>query len=201
MTSGDIKELQFIAPIENLYSIVSDGIMSHERIGSRPHRSVADREVQARREEKRVPPSQRSLHSYANLYLNARNPMMFRVAKEMGQDALCIVCVDPAILHGDGVMIADHNAATTSCTFYGSPGGLAHIDARDVFVEWWTTDESKRKIMAEVLVPDVVLPRLIMGIRVGSKEAQAAAITALRESWLRDHVRVDSHMFFPPDPQ
>lgn len=201
MTSGDVKELQFITPIENLYSIVSKGIMSHDRIGSRPHLSVADREVQARREAKSVPPDQQKLHSYANLYLSARNAMMFRVIKENGVDAMCVVCVDRAVLYRQGVMIADRNAAADNCRFYGSPEGLAYINADNIFCEWWTTGDSEQRMMAEVLVPNGVLPELMTGMKVASEKAKVAAVTALHGWWPSDHVEVDSHLFFVAAPQ
>lgn len=199
MKPEDVRELQFIAPIENLWSIVSEGIMSHERAGSRPHRSVADNDVQTRRDAKHVPPSQRGLHTFANLYLNARNAMMFRLVRAIGPDALCVVRIDPMVLQGEGVVIADRNAATSSCSFYASPEGLARIEARDVFCDWWTTADSRHKMMAEVLIPDVVLPELIMGIRVASKPALATAATVVRDSPLSMHIEVDRHMFFPLD--
>lgn len=201
MTSGDVRELQFITPIENLYSIVSKGIMSHDRVGSRPHLSVADQAVQARREARTVPPDQRKLHSYANLYLSARNAMMFRVVKEKGADVVCVVCVDRTVLYRPGVMIADRNAAAGSCRFYESPEGLAHIDADSIFCEWWTTGDTEQRMMAEVLVPNEVLPELMTGVKVAGEKAKAAAVTELRGWWPSDHIEIDSHLFFVAGPQ
>jgi hypothetical protein len=201
VTSGDVKELQFITPIVNLHSIISKGIMSHEKIGVRSHLSVADREVQARREAKCVPPSQRKLHTFANLYLNARNAMMFRVIKENGVDAMCVVCVDRNVLYHQGVMIADRNAAATSCRFYESPEGRAYVKSDDIFCERWTTNDSEQRMMAEVLVPDGVLPALITSTRVASEAAKAAAVNAMPDWALSVRVTVDSHLFFVANPQ
>ena len=67
--------------------------------GPRPHVSIAMPEVQAIRAAVRVPDGSklgRPLHTYANLYFDARNPMMY--VRKHEHESTCVLCVDPAVL-------------------------------------------------------------------------------------------------------
>jgi hypothetical protein len=59
------------------------------------HRSVAMAQIQDRTRLIRVPGG-RPLHEYANLYICARNPMMFKRRSDHG--ALCVLRVSTAVL-------------------------------------------------------------------------------------------------------
>ena len=78
MDRADVGELFLIAPMANVGSIISLGILSHTQAARVPHRSVALASVQDRRERVRVS-SRRMLHDYANLYFCARNPTMYYI--------------------------------------------------------------------------------------------------------------------------
>src|SRR5882762_2627504 len=81
MHRGDLREVHFISPIANLESIRARGILSHRHTETIPHESIAMPEVQDRR-AKVVVPGGRPLHEYANLYVNARNPMLYKRSPE-----------------------------------------------------------------------------------------------------------------------
>src|SRR5687768_12873759 len=70
-----VRELHYITPISNLPSIGRLGILSHEAADRLQAASIAMPEIQDIRATKRVPNGLR-LHQYANLYFDARNPMM-----------------------------------------------------------------------------------------------------------------------------
>jgi hypothetical protein len=89
MTRAELPELHFIAPIDNLASIIAQGILCHERAKNVGHRSVAMEEIQERRRKVIVPGGLR-LHQYANLYINARNKMMFKLKAELGDAGLAV---------------------------------------------------------------------------------------------------------------
>ena len=55
MNREDLTELHYIAPIENVPSIMEYGIVSYARAAELPHRSVAMQEVQNLRSKKVVP--------------------------------------------------------------------------------------------------------------------------------------------------
>jgi hypothetical protein len=164
-----VKELHFITPILNLQSVRLHGILSHELASRVPHLSVASAEVQSIRTGKRVPGG-RLLHAYANLYFDARNPMMYKI-KGSNTD-LAVVCVSPVVLDLPEVVIADGNAASSATRFAASPGGLAILASERVYAtswtsaDWWEYCERKRTRCAEVLVPDRVEPQYLVKARV-----------------------------------
>src|SRR5829696_9083154 len=158
---ADLQELHCITPLANVPSIVRFGILCHERARAVDHISVANAEVQARRASKRVP-SGLPLHRYANLYIDARNAMMFD-RRHQHLD-LCVVRVSTDVLDLPAVVIADRNAAADLARFSPSPRGLELIDRDLVFADWWNGSvEAKQVRCAEVLVPGEVPPRFILG--------------------------------------
>jgi len=71
---------------------------------------VALEDVQDRRRGKRVPNGD-LLHSYANLYFHARNPMMYYLVSN-GHDDLIVVRVSPAVLDLPDTVLTDGNCAS-----------------------------------------------------------------------------------------
>lgn len=173
MQRSDLRELHCIMPMINLESVQRLGILSHARAEKVPHRSIADQDVQARRANRKIPNGRR-LHEYANLYIDARNPMMYR-RRGMHLD-FCVLRVHTDALDIEGTIIADGNAASDWTAFYSSPTGLAAIDRDLVLAYSWTGEnqlERSRKRCAEVLVPDRVSPEYLIGSYVSCGEALA----------------------------
>lgn len=197
MDRADVRELHYIAPISNLCSILSDGILSHRRADAVAHDSVAMAEIQERRKDKPVPGGRHKLHDYVNLYFDARNPMMYRLSGQHG--SLCVLAVDSAVLDLPNVVIADGNAASDYTAFWASPSGLARLNRDLVFAEYWTDPNpilmmrKKSAKCAEVLVPDIVPVRYIVGAYSSCQEATQAVGQA---SGGRLAARVHAHMFF-----
>ena len=195
MRRDELTELHYITPIANLPSILSRGILSHRLAEKERHESVAMEEVQDRRAKKRVPGG-RGLHDYVNLYVCARNPMLFKRKNRHGE--LSVLRVSTDILDLPGVVITDQNAASGYVRFSPAPTGLGSINRELVFAEYWTHQDPieqyrHRSIKcAEVLVLDSVKPRFILGAYV-SCDAARAAIEALG---LGLPVTIDSHLFF-----
>lgn len=196
MNRSDLKELHYITPIANIASILRLGILSHRRAARMAHASVAKQEVQDLRARVRVPGG-RPLHEYANLYICARNPMLY---KRLGvhQD-LCVLSVNPAVLDLPNGVITDQNAASGYRRFSPAPGGLAIVDHAQVFAEYWThPDDSiaerrhKSVKCAEVLVPDSVDPAYIMGAYVSNAET----LRSLAQQAPGLQVAVNAHLFF-----
>jgi hypothetical protein len=192
----DLTELHYITPIANLASIRMHGIFSHRLADEVDHQSIADPDVQARRARKRAPLPQ-PLHTYVNLYINARNPMMYR---RQGQHrAICVLRVSPSVLQLTGVVIADQNAASDWARFHASPAGLAYIDKDMVFAEYWTRHEDVRDrwrhggiMCAEVLLPNRLDPAHVLGAYVSCEESRSA----VREVWPGLPVVVSPRLFF-----
>jgi hypothetical protein len=194
---SDLRELHYITPIANILSILKLGILSHRQIKRRQVKSVsvALPGVQERRESKLIPGA-KPLHEYVNLYICARNPMMY--LRRSHHEALCVLQIDPTVLTLPKVVIADGNAASGPTAFWPAPSGLAKINKDAVFAEWWTDPdpfvlwENRRVKCAEVLVPDKLDARFIGGAYVSCAPAERA----LRAAAPGIAITIDPHMFF-----
>lgn len=71
-----------IMPIKNIPSVLQYGILSYEHATNMPHHSVAMSEIQSRRDDVCIPNGMR-LHEYANVYFDARNPMLYKKGRKM----------------------------------------------------------------------------------------------------------------------
>ena len=172
MERADLKELHYIAPIANVGSILDRGILCHASAARVEHGSIADQSVQALRSGVRVPGGGR-LHGYANLYLNARNAMLYRRAIHEGRiDNLCVMGVAIEVLDFPGVMIADRNAASRIVRFYEVDKGLAALSKWELFANDWENDLHRSRMQAEVLVPGAVGSEYLTRAHVGSDIAK-----------------------------
>lgn len=178
MQREKLAELHYIAHVANVPSICERGVLSHRRAARVGHRSVADPEVQDRRKGKRVPGGL-LLHDYANLYITARNPMLFKRIEDGLLDVLCVVRVSAAVLDLEGVVITDRNAATFGCRFKPAPEGLADIDTELIARTYWKDGDALEQErcwnakFTEVLVPHQIEPCHLTGIYVGTSTAKA----------------------------
>ena len=136
MTIEDLEELHNINPVANLESVLKLGILSNARAAKLPHETVAMAEIQDVRATVIIPNTNRALHTYANLYINARNKMMYK-RKELHRD-LCVIRVSKDILGLPTVIISDQNASSKYVRFSNAAVGLLRIDKDQVFASSWT---------------------------------------------------------------
>ena len=199
MAAGRIKGLYYITHIDNVASILQRGILSHQRIDEEgiPYTHVYDKGIVANRRSI-LTPDGRSLWSFANLYFQARNPMLYRVLHEKPPGDIAVLEVQPDILnHSD--FISNGNAAHSVSDILPASEGRKAIPQirRDTEKEWWKEEDgSKRKIMAECLVPDRVPPDFVRAVYVASYEAANKVKTMVGPSDL--HVIPEPRMFFQP---
>jgi len=195
MDRNDLEELHYITPIENIASIMQNSILSHRRAKRLRYKSIAMQYIQDRRATKRVPGG-RPLHDYVNLYIHARNPMMFK-RRNYHQD-ICVLRISTDVLDLPDVVIADGNAASDYTAFWSSPDGLSYIDKEVVFAEYWTHEDQieewrhKRIKCAEVLVPDRIDPKFIKGIYVSCENTKYA----IKRMGVALEITVNAHLFF-----
>jgi hypothetical protein len=192
----DIKSLYYITHVENLPSILEHGVLSHQQVSelSVSSKSIYDQEIVSRRREKKTP-DQETLWKYANFYFQPRNPMMYRVKTS----DIAVIAIRPEILRHPGVFIADGNAASEPTRFYALDDGLKILADQWTTIQndWWNDhDGSKRRIMAECLVPERVDPSLIHSIYVPNAEARTRVLRVLNAEPVP--VVVEPHMFFLP---
>ncbi|OFZ68923.1 MAG: hypothetical protein A2V79_03800 [Betaproteobacteria bacterium RBG_16_56_24] len=190
-----VKELHCIMPIANTTSIMQHGILSHERAAKLKHYSVAMEEIQDRRDKVQVPGGMR-LHHYANLYFHARNPMMFK--RKDQADSLCVLRVSRDVLALERVVLADQNASSDYVRFL-SPAQIRLINLDQVYADDWRHPDDriayfrhKATMCAEVLVPNVVAPELIVGAYVVNQQARQALLA----TGFNRAVQINAHLFF-----
>ncbi len=187
-----------IAPIQNVGSIFTMGILSKDLINSKRihYYSLADESVQDRRENIRVPNGLK-LHEYANLYFNPRNPMLYKL-KSNKQGAFCLIQVDFAVLDMCNVVVTDRNAASFA-HFMTPREGLLNLDFDKVYAEFWNDDDpfeydkKKKIICSEVLVPYCIGPEWLKGILVPDLQLKNTLIkTGINENI----IKVEKYLFF-----
>lgn len=196
MRRADLPELHYITGVANVASMVARGILSHRRAEKIAHESVAMQEVQDRRSPKVVPQGL-PLHDYVNLYINARNPMMFKRHEDHAR--ICVLRLHTDVLDIPGVVVTDMNAAKGIARFGEVQTGLRRLDRDLVFADDWrhpadpVAYERHRSIMcAEVLVPHRVDPGFIIGAYVSC----TATHELLRQSAPELDVTINGHLFF-----
>lgn len=190
-----VTELRCIMPIANAASVMAYGILSHDRAAQLVHRSVALQAVQDRRDQKQVPGGLK-LHQYANLYFDARNPMMF---KRKGDAAnLCVLRVSVEVLGLANVVITDCNAASMYVR-YLAPSQWRLLEFDDIFASDWRHPgdstryfQHKSRKCAEVLVPRCVESRFLRGAYVMNSQVGAQ----LQAAGFTLPVKVDPVLFF-----
>lgn len=175
MIIRDIHELYFITDTSNVASIMRDGILSHNEAQRVHHRSIAEQGVQERRQNKKIPGTNKYLHDYANLYFDAHNPMLS--ARRHMNDSICVLRIKSEVLLLDGVIVTDQNASR-DCWFKPVSEGLPLLKHSEVFAEFWINrddpmEEYRLKGIkcAEVLVPKCIHPSFIVGAYVKNATA------------------------------
>ena len=175
MDRADIPELHFITHRDNLPSVAMHGILCHRTMERLPHVSVASIEVQDRRAGKSVPGGL-ALHDYANLYFDARNPMMYLLRRGRNVRDIVVVQVAHEVLDLPGVVVTDGNAASSTTQFHDPATELGSLDSAHVYALSWNAQnpfekaERKRQRCAEVLVPGRVPPAMLRGVLVETSD-------------------------------
>jgi O-acetyl-ADP-ribose deacetylase (regulator of RNase III) len=196
----DIKSLFYITHVENVPSILKHGILSHGLVEARgiPFTPIYDTAIVSNRKGKSTP-DRKSLWEYANLYFQPRNPMMYRVVHEKSKRDLAVVGIKPGVLQLPNVIITDGNAANNPTLFFKSNDGLKVIEDQWKLIqsEWWNElDGSKRKIMAECLVPESIPPDYVHTIFVADHDTKKRAEALLGSSSIP--VIPEPNLFFQP---
>jgi len=196
--------LYYITHINNLRSILEHGILSHNVIGSAALSYLYERidhESVNNLRASRYTPDGRSLWDYANLYFQPRNAMLYRLCRSYKTGEIVVLQIDPAIMYTKGVYITDGNAASEDTKILSVPEGLKRIrQIKKVFhEEYWDPynhDGSKRKMMAECLIPDQVEANAIKTIYVPEQQ-NIARVTDIAGATIA--VVADMKLFFRPD--
>jgi O-acetyl-ADP-ribose deacetylase (regulator of RNase III) len=199
-----IKGLYHITHIRNLPSILTHGILAHSHALSRgiDFERIYNEGIISNRKDIYTPNNQ-SLWDFANLYFQPRNPMLYWIINNHRIDDLAILLIDRAVLDRLDIYISDGNAAAFQSNIVLGAEGLRALFPQfqhDLDLEWWQeADGSKRRIMAECLVPTSVPSDLIRSIYVGRQDTVDRVKTILQQSQRSVPVNYEPGMFFQPD--
>jgi hypothetical protein len=112
---------------------------------------------------------------------------------------ICVLRASPEVLDIPNVVVTDSNAATKYVRFSPAPGGLAMVDRERTFARYWNHPEDEREHWrhraqkcAEVLIPDAVPMRYIVGAYVSCPESSQA----LADAGFNLPVTVSRDLFF-----
>ena len=200
------KSFYYITHIDNLPSILKHGIFSHERVEAENVQGISmfkrkkDKKENIKRKSRAVPEIDgKNLLRYANLFFQPRNPMMYRAVFENGKEKLVVLEIASAILEEPGGIITDGDAANKITQFYLPTEETKNLQQQWTIIKnkWWKEcDGSKRKIMAECLVPDRVAPKYIRSVIVADDKTENQ-VRKLSENFQRP-VNRQPHLFFQP---
>ncbi len=172
----EVSQLFNIVHLDNLRSICDSGLQSHNNVAEKglAFTPIYDSQIVGRRSEK-VISTGAALGDYANVFMNPRNPMLYRVVSENSWENLAIISFRKEILNILGARITDGNAANSATSDY-SPADLPKVlkaIGKTLEQDYWTIEDgSKRKIMAEVLIPDHIPPEFIDCIFVANERVR-----------------------------
>ena len=193
------KFLYNINSLNNLKSILEHGILSKNELNRRNiyYQDLSNPSVQDKRDYKCVP-NHGSLHEYANLYFDARNPMLFYLVSNKNVDELCVLCVDKSVLDIPGTVVTDRNAAASLAVFEKPENAFDRLNYDLIFARYWnvgdelSTYHKKQIKCAEVLVYNRIDPQYIKGVLVPNENAKQLALSLN----LNLNVKVDNDLFF-----
>jgi len=192
-----VRQLFYITHIDNLPSILKYGILSHQRIVSEgiKYARIYDEDIVENRRGITTPDG-RNLWSFANLYFQPRNPMLFRVRFEVSYEDICVLGVEQSILNRKDIYVSDGNAASLNSKIYPPSPSAIKVIVKQVDKVWWTEIDGKRKIMAECLVPEEVPPEHIKSVYVANHQVVEKVKQTIPSSSIP--VIPEPDMFFQP---
>ena len=204
-----IEGLFYITHFDNVSSILDRGILSHSSIEREriSHKSIYNSLVIDRRAN-RIVVEGKTLWDFANLYFQPRNAMLYSLVngEKSLKDELAILCIKREILTRETVFVTDGNAASQDSQFFPikDEKSILRIISEQADNDWWKRDDgSKRKIMAECLVPNKVSPSYIQSIYVASDAARNKLLDLLgnchKVASLEIPIATDPKKFFQPD--
>jgi ssDNA thymidine ADP-ribosyltransferase, DarT len=197
--------LYYITHVGNVRSILENGIFSHEQVAKRgiDFEPVYNSEIVNLRKGKTTPAG-RSLWGYANLYLQPRNPMLYLVVRNFGVESLAVLAgLRGPAYETPGAFITDGNAASNETDFFPTARrrfAFDRIRSVDGLEYWKEEDGSKRRMMAEVLVPDRYEQSNLNTIYVATPEAKDSLDVGLA-SIRHPPIVAAPYIFFSPEYQ
>lgn len=197
----EINNLYYICHIENLQSIVEQGLLSHNEVQQIKPKIIYDKSIVRLRENIRPNKDKREvLWDFANLYFNARNAMLYRVIHEQGSDNIVIIQFKKSILDyalKKKSYISIGNAAHKESSFENIETGLKQLKKKWNLwnKEYWNeSDGSKRLMMSELLIEKNISKEYIDSIYVKNEEIN----NKIKQLINFNNIITEPNLFFQP---
>lgn len=200
-----IEGLYYITHFGNVVSILQKGIFSHALVEKEKlsYQTIYNLDIVNRRATKIVE-GEKTLWDFANLYFQPRNAMLYYL-KDL-KDRIAIICVKKSILKKSNIFLATGNAAHNESQIIpiGECQEIFPKIRDEIDKEWWSREDgSKRKMMAECLVPDLVPASYIQSIYVANDKGKHNLEKIISDSGdkviQKIPVVVEPKKFFLPD--
>ncbi|WP_314018265.1 DUF4433 domain-containing protein [Stutzerimonas degradans] len=168
--------LYYMMPLENFQTVRKHGLVSRTTaVEQGLHaRDYSDQEVQSRRASRREPVFNRCLHDYVPLYLNPRNPMLFRL-REQAADLVVLGLTVRLLDYHTQHCFTDGNAASDMTLFSKDPAVVIPSLSALQADYWGDVPDGKRRRCAEVLVAPRIGPGFIE-VAICSNASTAAVV-------------------------
>lgn len=187
-----INYLYHMTHIDNLASIVDNGLLSHNEA----HRQgliesdISDPKVQNIRARTVDPFYKRALHEYVPLYFTPTNPMLYR--NQERQEDIVILGLDPQLLYETNVIFTNGNAAATRTNFYKDIQMLSKLPWDSIRARSWIDIEDGKRIKcAEILVYPKIEPNWIQRVFCYSHKHRETIIAAKQETSIIGNVNTE----------
>ncbi len=173
-----MREIFHMTDRNNLQNILLHGLQNHYNTYKQV--DISNQEVNARREKvERI--YGHKIHDYVPFYFNPRNAMLYR---NRSNARVIILGLDVRVIkdHRNGFLISNRNASADEAKFSKNLPDLQDpnfINFDDVFSSRWcnngiANNDIKQKMMAEILINDVVYSRYICSIYVKDQASKKA---------------------------
>lgn len=173
-----MREIFHMTDRNNLQNILLHGLQNHYNTYKQV--DISNQEVNARREKvERI--YGHKIHDYVPFYFNPRNAMLY---KNRNNARVIILGFDVRVIkdHQDNFLVSNRNASADEAKFSKNLPDLQDlnfINFNDVFSQRWCNngiryDDIKQKMMAEILINDVVYSRYIRSIYVKDQASKKA---------------------------
>ncbi|MEK6927648.1 MAG: DarT ssDNA thymidine ADP-ribosyltransferase family protein [Nanoarchaeota archaeon] len=198
-----LREFQYIVHKNNLKEVLERGILSHnkvEELGIKPE-MISNPQVMELRKNRKVE-GDKTLWDYANVYFKARNPMLWQIINKYGIDNVVILGLKPTIYRLNGAKITNGNAASSDTEILPTSQLKEVLTSikEELTSDWWKAiNGSKRKVMAECLVPELIPSDYIKSIYVPNYKIKKDIELLLGKPSEEYEIIPDSNQFFQPE--
>ena len=187
-----IKYLYHMTHIENLNSILTKGLLSHNKAhqGEFIKKDISMQEAQSWRT---------AWHGYVPFYFNPRNTMLYK--RQNIQNDVVMLGIDPMLILEEGTLFSDGNVAARATKIYDDLAMLEQLPWGTIKASSWNYPDPemkqrcKRIMCAEVLVPEQVGVPSILKIFCRSR-TKISEIQQIMPEDVKISVGVNPYLYF-----